>query len=92
MIESLETLSSGDREKTDSLLQRMRKLSKTTDLMGHFFTSRQYYKPTDCSMCHEALWDTKNQGLECTACKMICHKTCKPHIDTSCQDIIKLQS
>ncbi|KAH6563038.1 hypothetical protein BASA50_002666 [Batrachochytrium salamandrivorans] len=90
--ESLETLSSGDREKTDSLLQRMRKLSKTTDLMGHFFTSRQYYKPTDCSMCHEALWDTKNQGLECTACKMICHKTCKPHIDTSCQDIIKLQS
>ncbi|KAJ8330632.1 hypothetical protein O5D80_001153 [Batrachochytrium dendrobatidis] len=90
--EGLEILNSGDRDKMDALLQKMRKINKIADSMGHFFTNRQYYKPTDCSICHEALWDTKNHGMECTACKMICHKTCRPQVDTSCQDIIKLQT
>nr|KAJ3420367.1 hypothetical protein HK105_005752 [Polyrhizophydium stewartii] len=89
--EGLEILNSGDREKMDALVQKMRKTQKTADQMGHFFTTRQFYKPTDCSVCHEALWDTKNQGLECTACRMICHKSCKPQVDVACQDIIKLQ-
>ncbi|KAI8927671.1 hypothetical protein BC831DRAFT_497674 [Entophlyctis helioformis] len=88
--ENLDVFSSGDKDKIDALVQRLRKLNKTSDNMGHFFAPRQFYKPTDCFVCHEPFYDSKNQGMECSGCKMVCHKNCK--VETGCQDLIRLKS
>ncbi|RKO89672.1 hypothetical protein BDK51DRAFT_13338, partial [Blyttiomyces helicus] len=59
---------------------------------GHSFKLRQYYKPTDCAVCREAFWATTNQGLECSVCKFICHRACKPLIDVTCHEVFSLNS
>lgn len=54
----------------------------------------------DCSVCHEALWGNKNQGLECngkynllkTVCKEVCHRNCMTLIDMSCREVMNLKN
>ena len=55
----------GDKAKIGSLVHKLRK-KKGDDALGHLFVARQFYKPTDCDQCHEPLWDSKNQGMECS--------------------------
>ncbi|KAI9104067.1 hypothetical protein DFS34DRAFT_568346, partial [Phlyctochytrium arcticum] len=72
--------------------RRIRDTADKSESLGHGFKLRQYYKPTDCAVCHEALWGNKNQGLECSACKLICHRTCQQSIDVTCQETQALKS
>ncbi|KAJ3014858.1 hypothetical protein HKX48_004913 [Thoreauomyces humboldtii] len=83
--EDLEGLASRDREAALSVVARL-KDENASGSHGHPFKLRQYYKPTDCAVCHEPLWGNTNQGYECTVCKMICHKPCKSMIDISCPE------
>ena len=64
--ENLEILNSEDRSKITSLLQKHNE-KKRTDTKGHLLAPRQFFKPTDCGVCLEPLWDTKNQGMECSS-------------------------
>ncbi|KAI8800892.1 hypothetical protein BJ742DRAFT_685676, partial [Cladochytrium replicatum] len=64
-------------------------LKKYGDINGHSFKSTQYFKPTECAVCHEPLWGTFNQavqGVECHRCGVTTHKHCKTLIDVSCSD------
>ncbi|KAI8909636.1 hypothetical protein EDD86DRAFT_142097 [Gorgonomyces haynaldii] len=90
--EGIEILDSGDRRKIAELIQKTTESSKKQDSKGHFFSQRQYFKPTDCAVCHESLFESKNQGLECASCKIICHKHCQNHIDMTCALQSKLKS
>ncbi|KAJ3304295.1 hypothetical protein HDV03_002910 [Kappamyces sp. JEL0829] len=48
------------------IVEKYREQSAQTDAKGHVFSQRQYFKPTDCGICCEPLWDTKNLGFECS--------------------------
>ncbi|KAJ3170832.1 hypothetical protein HDU87_008717 [Geranomyces variabilis] len=80
----LQCLNSGDQETVLATLHKLKEAAEGSGNLGHGFKLRQYYKPTDCAVCHEPLWGGANQGLECTGCKMICHRSCKATIDLSC--------
>ncbi|KAJ3161729.1 CDC42 binding protein kinase [Geranomyces michiganensis] len=82
----LQFLNSGDQGTVLVTLQKLKDAAEGSGTLGHAFKLRQYYKPTDCAVCHEPLWGGANQGLECTGCKMICHRSCKSTIDLSCQE------
>lgn len=90
--ENLEILRSNNKEKKNELLEKNKELQYFSDSKGHVFSQRQYFKPTDCAICSEPLWDSKNIGFECSSCKIICHKTCKQAIDISCQNQGKLKN
>jgi hypothetical protein len=65
--ENLEILASNDRKRIRTLVNLMLESSKKLDNKGHFFAARQFFKPTDCAVCHDTLFDTKNQGMECSS-------------------------
>ncbi|KAJ3296237.1 hypothetical protein HK104_001802 [Borealophlyctis nickersoniae] len=93
LSEDLAILKSGDKSKIGSAMRRLKEeWEGDSDTNGHVMKTRQYYKPADCAVCHEALWGNKNQGLECGVCKLICHKACKALIDTTCQEVLALKS
>ena len=54
--------------KKQELLEKNRETADSSSSQGHVFSQRQYFKPTDCGICCEPLWDTKNIGMECS-CK-----------------------
>lgn len=64
--ENLEILASNDRKRIRTLIHSIVEASKKFDKKGHFLSSKQYFKPTDCAVCHETLFDTKNKGMECS--------------------------
>lgn len=90
--EGLEILNSADKQKIQKFVLKHNLNLKESDTRGHFYITRQFFKPTDCAVCHETLFDTKNQGLECSGCKIICHKNCQTGIDISCASQCKLAS
>ncbi len=63
--ENIGILDSNDSEKIGMLLQKIE--TKDIDTKGHFLNSKQFFKPTDCAICHETLLDSKNQGFECSS-------------------------
>ncbi|KAI8825143.1 uncharacterized protein EV422DRAFT_492359, partial [Fimicolochytrium jonesii] len=69
-----------------AVLQKLRDSSERASSQGHSYKLRQYYKPTDCAVCHEPLWGKTNQGYECSVCKMICHKACKTLNELTCEE------
>jgi hypothetical protein len=73
-------------EKIEEYIRTSRETAAISDTKGHIFIQRQYFKPTDCGICSDNLNDSQNTGLECTYCKLICHKTCKSRLDISCQN------
>ncbi|KAI9002649.1 hypothetical protein BC832DRAFT_560539 [Gaertneriomyces semiglobifer] len=84
--EDLVALSSDDHEQVIAVIRSLTDATDRSSDHGHTFKLRQYYKPTDCAICHDPLWGSKNQGLECTGCKMICHRSCRALVDVSCRD------
>ncbi|KAJ3325912.1 Rho-associated protein kinase 2 [Boothiomyces sp. JEL0866] len=90
--ENVEILDSKNPAKIKELIVKMGQNISGTDTKGHVFSQRQYFKPTDCGICNEPLWDTKNVGFECTSCKLICHKNCRAQLDISCQNQGKLKN
>ncbi|KAI8909856.1 hypothetical protein DFJ77DRAFT_512718 [Powellomyces hirtus] len=82
----IENLSSKDPTILIPTIRKIRDTLEGHSSNGHAFKLRQYYKPIDCAVCHEPLWGGANQGLECTVCKMICHKSCKGTIDLTCAE------
>jgi serine/threonine protein kinase len=97
--EQLDLLNSNEKEKILDFVSKSRQASAASDAKGHVFSQRQYFKPTDCGICAETLYDTKNEGFECScrfqidlACKLICHKYCKDRIDVTCQNQGKLKN
>ncbi|KAJ3039406.1 hypothetical protein HDV00_012283 [Rhizophlyctis rosea] len=90
--DDLAILRSGNKDRIAALLKRIRESHEENEWFGHVLKLRQYYKPADCAVCHEALWGNKNQGLECGVCKLICHKACKALIDTTCQEMSALKT
>ncbi|KAJ3277142.1 hypothetical protein HDV01_000194 [Terramyces sp. JEL0728] len=90
--ENVEILDSRNPAKIKELIVKMGQNSTGSDTKGHVFSQRQYFKPTDCGICNEPLWDTKNVGFECTSCKLICHKNCRAQLDISCQNQGKLKN
>ncbi len=49
-----------------AILKLLQKYNLSFSQLGHQFKQKQFYKITDCTVCHEALWGHKNQGLECS--------------------------
>jgi serine/threonine protein kinase len=97
--EQLDLLNSNEKEKIIDFVSKSRQASAASDAKGHVFSQRQYFKPTDCGICAETLYDTKNEGYECSctfrtdvACKLICHKYCKDKIDVTCQNQGRLKN
>jgi hypothetical protein len=64
--EYLEILASNDLKKIKALVRSLVEKTKKKDYKGHFFSSRQYFKPTYCAICHDGLSLTKNHGMECS--------------------------
>ncbi|KAJ3055695.1 hypothetical protein HK097_009662 [Rhizophlyctis rosea] len=90
--DDLTSLRSGNKDRIAAVMKRIKELNEDNEWFGHLLKLRQYYKPADCAVCHEALWGNKNQGLECTVCKLICHKQCKALIENTCQDVLTLKN
>jgi hypothetical protein len=67
--ENLQILESGNQEEIKNLVRKISDSQASSDLKGHVFSQRQYFKPTDCGICGDSLWDSKNSGYEC-ACKI----------------------
>ncbi|KNC96665.1 AGC/DMPK/GEK protein kinase [Spizellomyces punctatus DAOM BR117] len=90
--EDLDAMNSNDQQRILAVIRRIKEATEKSESYGHAFRLRQYYKPTDCAVCHEPLWGNKNQGFECTACKMICHRSCRTLIDVTCQETQALKT
>lgn len=97
--EYLDILNSNDQLKIRALVNQLTEKTKKIDSKGHFFNSKQFFKAMDCFVCHESLYHTKNQGMECSckiliilACKFICHKDCQENIELSCNHQLKIKS
>lgn len=90
--ESLIVLRAPNTTRKTELLQKYKRSLTASDTKGHLFIQRQFFKPTDCGMCLESLYDTKNIALECSSCKIICHKFCRANLDISCKNMDDLKN
>ena len=61
--------------KKQELLDKTREKAASSNAQGHIFSQRQYFKPTDCGICCEPLWDTKNVGIECSCKTFVDHSS-----------------
>ena len=67
-----DTIRELDSENLPNINRILSKYEYNLSHLDHQFTVKQFSSITDCSVCHEALWGNKNQGLECN-CMFYCN-------------------
>jgi HAMP domain-containing protein len=67
-----DTIRELDSENLSNINRILSKYEYNLSHLDHQFTVKQFPSITDCSVCHEALWGNKNQGLECN-CMFYCN-------------------
>ncbi|MBN3296282.1 KPCD1 kinase, partial [Amia calva] len=50
----------------------------------HTFHIHTYTRPTVCQHCHRLLKGLFRQGLQCSDCKLNCHRRCEPLVPSNC--------
>jgi hypothetical protein len=57
---------------------------------GHMFINKQQDATATCYHCHDILFGL-NQSVQCTQCRMVCHKFCHTSVSVTCQEYMELR-
>lgn len=63
--EKLQVFDDNDAVKIRELVTESMKSTASMNMKGHMFVDKQFYKHTECMVCHQSLSDNGNMGMEC---------------------------